>query len=310
MAAGCCFLPCSHPSPLPEHPCQGGSLRSHGGCPGGSTLALLPLLGQWHPRGRCIGLAEGRRGRMEPGAVLAVGCQRQSLPSSPGCGGTMAMLGGSGSMGRRGGHPIPSLHRHPTPGSRQGQCQQCDGCRSITATMSGGWAPCGSPGAGHSSGCPQVLGRDQEWGWPGRGCSALLATSGVTGIWQPGEITFLCREEEDAEPWLTPSAPQEAVPPASRCLVAFEGSDGFPHVHGPILWYGEEVSVPRAWGDPSCPGTHWQRDGSARLWCLLHPHRSLRWGCFPRGSDARGLLAMPMLCQPQAWEGLSCPGLC
>lgn len=33
-------------------------------------------------------------------------------------------------------------------------------------------------------------------------------------------------------------------------------------------------------------------------------------GCFPRGSDARGLLAVPTLCQPQARAGLSCPGPC
>jgi len=70
-ADGCCSLPslrpagplhrlpgegrsCSCPSPVPGHPCRGGSLRSRGGCPGGSLLAFLPLLGWQHPRGAIL----------------------------------------------------------------------------------------------------------------------------------------------------------------------------------------------------------------------------------------------------------------
>lgn len=43
------------------------SLRSHGGCPGGSPLTFLPLPGRQHPPGRCVALVEGRRGWTEAG---------------------------------------------------------------------------------------------------------------------------------------------------------------------------------------------------------------------------------------------------
>lgn len=70
-------------------------------------------------------------------------------------------------------------------------------------------------------------------------------------------------------PWLTPSAPQEAIPPAPHCLMGFGGSDGFPHmdrlirsVQGGDVCPWSPLQCPGL-GEPSCPDTRWQRDGSA-----------------------------------------------
>lgn len=96
---------------------------------------------------------------------------------------------------------------------------------------------------------------------------------------------------------VNPLGSREAVPPAAHSPVGCGTSNSFPMCMDPG-W----VSVPRvphsalARGDPSCPGTPWQRDSTAWHWCLLCPRRSRCWGCFPRGSDVRGLLAMLMGC--------------
>lgn len=64
-----------------------------------------------------------------------------------------------------------------------------------------------SLGADDSSWSPRAPSRDQEWGWPGRGCSVLLVTSGVTGIWQGKEITHILVRRGGFGAWLTLSAP-------------------------------------------------------------------------------------------------------
>lgn len=152
--------------------------------------------------------------------------------------------------------PFPSRCHPTSPHPALGQHQQRGGCRSIAATACDEWssprgeAPCPSspahkhrallqdraeegsqkcqsharwglvapdPCAVPSLRASSVGGAElQAWGWPARGCSALLATSGVSGIWQQ-EFTFFCGEDAW---WLTPSAPREAFPPAPWASVA------------------------------------------------------------------------------------------
>lgn len=92
--------------------------------------------------------------------------------------------------------------------------------------------------------------------------------------------------------WLTLSAPGK---PFLLLPTASWGVQGA--TPSPSAWiWGGCLSPEFPPETPPCPGSPWQRDSSAWHWCLLCPRRSHCWGCFPRGSDVRGLLAMLMGC--------------
>lgn len=187
-----------------------------------------------------------------------------------------------------GGSPraLPTAH----PAVARGQRWQRDGHWSLAATAGGGRDPCASPGAGDSSGSPQAPGTDQEWGWPGRGCSALLATSGVTRIWQLREITHILVLGGGGcgvvNPLGSPGS-HSSCPPSRLGFLGFGGSNSSPHMRSLILL---------VWTGGVCPGAH---HGPAWTPPALAPAASSGASCTHPGPSA-GVAShggqMPMVC--------------
>lgn len=98
----------------------------------------------------------------------------------------------------------------------------------------------------------------------------------------------------------------------SSCLLGF-GERWLPPMCMDLsFWYGQELSAPW-YRDLGGPLLHCHPLAKGWLSPALVPPAPTQfpcWGCFPRGSDAHCLLAMPMLCQPRAWAGQGWAGPC
>ena len=100
---------CSRPGPVPGHPCQGGSLRSRRGCPSGSQLTFLPLLGRQHPPGQGL---DGGGGLCWQWGGRGRACTALTVPSSPGAWGhhgNAALAGGIRDVVWAGGGSLRSI---------------------------------------------------------------------------------------------------------------------------------------------------------------------------------------------------------